>query len=92
MDFPHRDLIVLEYDDVKDLPCYKHLDARREIEKASSNGNTREAVKANTVVFTSLALLSNLCCFLISVLQPILIGMFVAVLMVPMDFYQMIIR
>jgi hypothetical protein len=60
-DFPHRDLIVLEYDDVEDSTRYKHLDARREKEKASSNRNTREAVKANTVVFTSLALLSNLC-------------------------------
>jgi hypothetical protein len=37
------------------------IDARREKEKTSSNRKTREAVKANTVVFTSLALLSNLC-------------------------------
>ncbi len=60
-DFPHRDLIVLEYDDVEESARYKHLDAKREKEKASGNHNTRESVKANTVVFTSLALLCNLC-------------------------------
>jgi hypothetical protein len=54
-------LIVLEYDDVQDGSRYKHLDARREKEKATSNHNTREGVKANTVVFTSLSLLYNLC-------------------------------
>jgi hypothetical protein len=60
-DFPHRDLIVLEYDDIEDSSRYKLLDAKREKEKSASNPNTREAVKANTVVFTSLALLYNLC-------------------------------
>jgi hypothetical protein len=41
---------------------YKLLDARREKEKAASNQTTpREYVKANNVVFTSLALLYNLC-------------------------------
>ena len=60
-DFPHRDLIVLEYDDVQEGSRYKQLDARREKEKATSNHNTREGVKANTVVFTSLSLLYNLC-------------------------------
>jgi hypothetical protein len=84
MDFPHRDLIVLEYDDVEDLPRFKHIDSRREKEKASSNRNTREAVKE------TLQCLHYWPCLLISVLQPILIGMFVAVLMVPTDFYQMI--
>jgi hypothetical protein len=59
--FPHRDLIILEYNDVEDLTRYQHLDERREKEKAASNPNTREAVKANTVVFTSLSLLCNLC-------------------------------
>jgi hypothetical protein len=54
-DFPH------EYDDVQDGSHYKHLDARREKEKATSNHNTREGVKANTVVFTPLSLLYNLC-------------------------------
>ncbi len=38
-----------------------HLHARREKEKAYINRNAREAVKANTVVFTSLALLSDRC-------------------------------
>ncbi len=60
-DFPHRDLIVLEYADVEESSRYKLLDARREKEKAASNQMTRESVKANTVVFTSLALLYNLC-------------------------------
>jgi hypothetical protein len=61
-DFPHPDLIVLEYDDVQDGSRYKYLDARREKEKATSNRYTRERVKANTIlVFTSLSLLYNLC-------------------------------
>ena len=59
--FPHRDLIVLDYDDVMDSPRYKQLNAQREKKMAASNRNTREDVKANTVVFTSLALLYNLC-------------------------------
>jgi hypothetical protein len=54
-------IFVLEYDDVEDTPCYQHLDARGEKEKSTSNCTTKEAVKANTVVFTSLALLFNLC-------------------------------
>jgi hypothetical protein len=60
-DFPHHDLIVLEYADVEESSRYKLLDAQREKEKAASNQTTRESVKANTVVFTSLALLYNLC-------------------------------
>ena len=35
--FPHRDLIVLEYDDVEESSCYKLLDARREKEKSASS-------------------------------------------------------
>jgi hypothetical protein len=60
-DFPHRDLIFLEYADVEESSRYKLLDAQGEQEKAASNQTTRESVKANTVVFTSLALLYNLC-------------------------------
>jgi hypothetical protein len=60
-DFPHCDLIVLEYADVEESSHYKLLDAQHEKEKAASNQTTRESVKANTVVFTSLALLYNLC-------------------------------
>jgi hypothetical protein len=60
-DFPHCDLIVLEYADFEESSRYKFLDARREKEKAASNQTTRESVKANTVVFPSLALLYNLC-------------------------------
>ena len=60
-DFPHRDLIVLEYNDVEESRRYKVLNTRREKEKAASNKNTQESVKANTVVFILLALLFNLC-------------------------------
>jgi hypothetical protein len=57
-----HDVIVLAYDYASKEPiCYKHLHAQRKKEEEASNPNTREAVKANTVVFTSLALLYNLC-------------------------------
>ena len=46
---------------MQDGSRYKHLDARQEKEKVTSNHNTREGVKANTAVFTSLSLLYNLC-------------------------------
>jgi hypothetical protein len=59
--FPHRDLIVLEYDNVEDSPHYQHLDARRKKKRHPSIIIPGRLVKANTVVFTSLALLSNLC-------------------------------
>jgi hypothetical protein len=59
-DFSHCDLIVLEYNDVEESSRYTVLNARREKEKAASNHNTQECGKANTVVFTSLALLYNL--------------------------------
>jgi hypothetical protein len=63
-DFLHHDLFVLEYTDVDESShYYKHLDAIREKEKAaSSNPNTREAIRAITaLVFISLALLCNFC-------------------------------
>jgi hypothetical protein len=61
-DFPHQDLIVLKYDDIEESSrSYEHLDAQWEKGKAASNPNLWEAVKANTVVFTSLPLLYNLC-------------------------------
>jgi hypothetical protein len=60
-DLPPRDLILLKYNDIEESSCYKVLNARREKEKAASNQNTQESVKANTVSFTLLALLYNLC-------------------------------
>jgi hypothetical protein len=50
-------LLFSGYDDVEESSRYKHLDARWEKKKEASNPNTRKEVKANTVVFTSLALL-----------------------------------
>ena len=38
-DFPHRDLIVLEYADVEESSRYKLLDARREKEKSGQQSN-----------------------------------------------------
>jgi hypothetical protein len=78
IDFPHCDLIVLEYNDVQDGSSYKHLDARQEKEKTTSNhNNTRKGVNFNTVVLHLL-----LYCTIYAP-QPNLIGMFAEVLMVP---------
>jgi hypothetical protein len=54
-------LIVLKYNDMEESSCSKHLDVQWRNEMASSNPNMREAVKANNGIFSSLALLYNLC-------------------------------
>jgi hypothetical protein len=60
--FLRRYLIVLEHNNnIEEFGHYKHLGARHEKEKAAGNPDMREAIKDNTVVFSSLlALLYNL--------------------------------
>jgi hypothetical protein len=85
-DFPHCDLIDLEYDDVQDGTRYKHLDSRREEEKAPA---IIIPEKGSRPTPSSLPL----CLFCtISAPLPNLIGMFAEVLMVPMDGFPTITR